>query len=497
MKNLVIAVAVIILALAAWLFLGGSESSNYNVTYTAPSAEIISEKGTLFLYTVKGESNGGAALNLSFTKDAEYSLLNVAVDFDGDDAYSEDEWVVQNQVRLVEGGAGDLSPVDLPDGFVVGGELSAIAVFSNNDLSNGWLSGGDIERAQVMLAVSEYELNDILGLDVPGNGPGVYRGYADGFSANTPIAYASSHLPTVNVDSSLNIGDIRQGNMECAPTSITNNLQALTAQNGTRGDLPSAEQMIEQLKTDLKFGDEGKAGVLDKNYIEGKNAFMRRYNLPIITTEISNPSVEDIAEAIRSGAVVEMDLGFIDAANGNSTFGSHVVTLTGVSSDGSSATLRGRDSATPDGNESWQFFPSTDGQPTTQLHYPLWRSATVVSKIYIQRYVTIDEAVTAGVLPQGTVGSTYPVEMLVIDTNYYPKDQFVIGNNPKDACGAPHYHKHSTAFGLVTKVLPNIASKGDPAPNKCGFGKVSDVPVETVRLTWEQQQALAAALITP
>ena len=496
MRNILIAVVVIVLAIAAWFFFGNSGSENGTVTYTAPGVETIAENGTLFMYTVKGESNSGAALSLGFTKDAEYSLLNAAIDFNGDGAYSEDEWVVQNQVRFVENG-NDLSAVDLPDGFSGNSELSSIAAFSSSDLSSEWLSSEEIEHAHVVLTPTPYELNDILGLDVPGNGPGVYRGFADGFSAQAPIAYASSHLPIVNVDSSLNIGDLPQGNMECAPTSITNNLQALTTHQGNRDDLPDAQTMIDQLKTDLKFGDEGKAGVLDKNYIEGKNAFMRRYNLPIITTEISRPSVQQIADAISSGAVVEMDLAFIDASAGNSTFGSHVVTLTGISSDGSSATIRGRDSATPEGNESWSFFPRTEERPNTQLHYPMWRSATIVNKIYIQRYVSIDEAITAGVLPAGAVGSTFPVEMLVIDGNYYPKDQFSIGNSPEDACGAPHYHKQTTAFGLQTKTGTAIAQKGDPAPRKCGFGKVADVPVETVRITWDQQQALAAALINP
>jgi hypothetical protein len=132
------------------------------------------------------------------------------------------------------------------------------------------------------------------------------------------------------------------------------------------------------------------------------------------------------------------------------------------------------------------------------MHYPLWKKgATAINKMYVQRYVTVDEAITAGVLPAGAVGSTYPVEMLVIGGSYYPKAQFAIGNNPQDVCGAPHYHKHTTAYGLRAKTGADIAQMNDPNPNSCGFGKVSDVPVETVPLSWEQQQALAGALTTP
>lgn len=374
-------VLVIIIVIIYGLFSG--KLSEEKLIYTAPGVDTIAKTGTLYVYTVAGEPNGGGTLNLSFTRNSDYSLLNVVLDLNNNGQYESDEWVVQNEIRLIASGAKDNSTITLPTDFVLTGSITAQVVFLANEADENWWQTA--ESQEVSVDVSTFELNDILGLDVAGNGPGVYRGFTDGFGGQIPIVYAGS-LPVVNVDSELAIGDIRQSNMECAPTSITNNVQALAEKNGRRSDLPNAETMIEQLKEDLKFGDEGIAGVLDKNYLAGKDAFMQRYNLPIVTTEISNPSIEDIAQAIEGGAVVEMDLAFIDAAAGNNHVASHVVTLTGVSSDGNRATLRGRDSATPEGNESWQFFPKQAGQPTTQMHYPLWRSATVVNKIYIQTW---------------------------------------------------------------------------------------------------------------
>ncbi|PIR69356.1 MAG: hypothetical protein COU47_03230 [Candidatus Niyogibacteria bacterium CG10_big_fil_rev_8_21_14_0_10_46_36] len=490
MKKILIIAVIIVGAAGLFFWKGPSPKAGY----TALAPDTIGGEGVLYTYTIKGESNGGGALSLSFTDDGNYSLINIALDLNDSGAYEDDEWVAENQISYVQRGTDNNFAVDLPEGELPS-TITGIAAFSAEPMTEGWWDGENTRT--ITITTESFELNDILGLDVPGNGPGVYRGYADGFSARMPVAYAQT-FPTVNVDSQLNIGDLRQSNMECAPTSITNNLTGLAGANG-RNDLPSAETMVDQLKSDLKFGDEGVAGVLDKNYIAGKNAFMRRYNLPIVTTEISNPSIEDIANAIQSGAVVEMDLAFIEVTpQGNNHVASHVVTLTGVSSNGSSATLRGRDSATPTGNESWQFFPKRAGQPSSQMHYPMWRKgATVINKIYIQRYVSVDDAVAAGVLPQGVVGSTYPVDMLVIGGKYYPKDQFTVGNNPEDACGAPHYHKHTTAYGLQSKTSIAIVQANDPNPNSCGFGKVSDVPTETVRLTWEQQQAIAGALLTP
>ncbi len=64
-------------------------------------------------------------------------------------------------------------------------------------------------------------------------------------------------------------------------------------------------------------------------------------------------------------------------------------------------------------------------------------------------------------------------ETLVLDSLYFPKSQFHISNNPQDNCGAAHYHAD-----LATSVCGE--TKTDPAPESCGFGKVSEVPVKVL-----------------
>lgn len=471
-----------------------------------PNADIILPEGTLYAYAIRGESTGAAGINLSFLEDGGYPVLNLAIDINGDGSIAsyetengtQDEWVLQNTPAYILGDLDTSYTVDFFDTDALGNEsLNAFAIFSSDALEAGWHDDEGVR--DITLSVTAYELNEILGLDVPGNGPDIYRGGAShGFYRIAHAQGNNSSIPDLDIDLDYNIGDLPQQSMECAPTSITNNMLGLAEANGRRSDLPSADTLVRQLKEDLKFGDEGRAGVLDKNYIAGKNAFMNRYNFPIITTEISNPSFEDIADALGDGAVIEMDLAFFER-NAQGRFvhsASHVVTLTGISSDGGEFELRGRDSATPDGGESWRFFPKQEGRPQSQIAYPKNRTgATIINKIYVQRWVTVDEAISAGVLPAGAVGSTYPVEMLVIDGNYYPKQQFRVAG--PDRCKEDHYHKDTEAAGLRDKTSTNLAFKSDPARDGCGFGAVSKVPVETVRLTWEQQQALAGALTTP
>lgn len=469
-----------------------------------PENTIISESGTLYAYAINGEFINGAGIVLDFSEDGGYPILNLAMDLNSDDIFSEDEWKLQNVSAYVKGDIASQYEIELPELADLDSPfVKTIATFSESDLEATWLEG---EVRNVTLNIEQEDLTEILGVNEPGYVPGLYRGFGTLKSLGASIAYAQGDFtaPDLDLDLDYNIGDLPQGNMECGPTSITNNLRGLAQANGRASDLPNAQTMIDQLKEDLKFGDEGKAGVLDKNYIAGKNAFMQRYNLPIVTTEITNPGYDDIREALENGSVIEMDLAFFQRGEGGGLeqVGSHLVPVTGVSSDGGDFTLRGRDSATnapgAPSIESWTFVPKGGRVRQSQLVYPKnMGGATIINKIYVQTWVSVDDAISAGVLPAGSVGSTLPVEMLVIDGNYYPKDQFRVGNSPQDRCGAPHYHKDTEAVGLRDKTNTNLAFKEDPARDSCGFGKVSEVSVETVRINWAQQQSLAAGLTTP
>ena len=81
--------------------------------------------------------------------------------------------------------------------------------------------------------------------------------------------------------------------------------------------------------------------------------------------------------------------------------------------------------------------------------------------------------------------------MLVINGNYFPKSFCRVAN--PDNCNAPHYHAVNAddmAYGLKSKTSLEIVSLKDPNRNSCGFGKVSEVPVEKITITFEQSQAL-------
>ncbi len=68
-------------------------------------------------------------------------------------------------------------------------------------------------------------------------------------------------------------------------------------------------------------------------------------------------------------------------------------------------------------------------------------------------------------------------ETLFIDSQYFPKNQFRISNSQQDNCGAAHYHA-DIAVSVCSE------TKSDPAPEYCGYGKVSEVSVK--KLTEEE-----------
>jgi hypothetical protein len=53
-----------------------------------------------------------------------------------------------------------------------------------------------------------------------------------------------------------------------------------------------------------------------------------------------------------------------------------------------------------------------------------------------------------------------------------------------------------TAYGLKDKNSSETVSLKDPNKNSCGFGKVSEVPVEKITITFEQSQELIKYLPT-
>lgn len=494
------------------------------------SESLIGDDIILFAYTVNDTPNGGASMSVPFNYSDESRFINIALDLNGDssiaaydiDGVQQQEWVVQNGRPRIFSDTRNLMHFNLSDVSALNKtELSVFIAVGADRITSAW-DGSEPDSNSYFSGsarVESYELADILGLNVPGGGPDVYRGSAVSawLTSFLPLARAQTQNPDIDVYSDLEIPDLPQESMECAPTSAANNLIGLAASHGQRDNLPqNPRDIIDELKNDMNF-DNGVVGA--DTFKNGKDAFVARYNLPIETTIIENPKMDDFVTAIVNDCAIEMDLAFIDVNQGNKHVASHVVSVTGAYRDGADEGLSGVDSATPDGIEEWTF--SGAGR-YTQISYPTWSGATIVTRIFVQCWLddtsntsvigtdTQSETTTTGSVQNdgsqttesstidtiGTTGTTQQgtaIEMLLIGSAYYPKQQFSTAG--PDNCEADHYHADETVYGFVSKTSTQIVSITDQNPRECGFGEVNGVPTETVTISYEQSVELIKYLV--
>lgn len=449
------------------------------------NTQVLGNDVVLHVYTIDDVATGGGTLSIPFVNESDEGLfINALLDVNGDGEFQTDtEWVVQNQVAHPYKDYRNNFIVDLTNFDDALGDRKTLIVVSKEDVHSEW-DGSVRDNDEAFLGtarLSYFDSSEILGINVPGARQELKRGPAPVFNF-TPLAHADD--ASSGVFRGPPIPDLPQGPMECMPVSTTNNLISLAQEHGRGDDLPQdPREMIEELKTDMKY-HEGSLGVLLQDMVSGKDAFVERYNLPIKSSKIDNPTTEQLTDAIARGCVVELSMGFIRSKSGKPNTG-HVVSLVGVGGGGNSVQVH--DPATPGGGaDTYELpFKAKAGDKEFQgINYPMWDGISIIDAAVVQCWVGVEEA-TTGVQIDGE--DTSRVEMLVIDGSYYPKKQFRAAD--PDACKATHWHV-PTAYGLKTKTSKEVVSKDDPKPNECGFGKVGEVKEEFVDITFEQSTEL-------
>ena len=175
--------------------------------------------------------------------------------------------------------------------------------------------------------------------------------------------------------------DLSGGSNECSPTSVANNMISLTTEHGRRGDLPSdPRDIIDELKEDMSWDE---SGIDDRNFLPGKSAFIQRYDLPITTTIIERPSMEDLRNAIENGCAVEITLTGIRGPADNPNY-QHSLTIDGIAKEGNEAAIFVSDPATPSGSDMHMISLSGGATPYILVDYPNWSGISLISKIHIQ-----------------------------------------------------------------------------------------------------------------
>lgn len=440
---------------------------------------LLDENLKLYLYTLNGESSGQASVTVPFMRASEDDyVVNVGVDTNQDGQMSDDEWQVNDaRVHLAQNLKSNFWIIDEAKKLAVNGDvLVRIHVKKSN-------STDTIDHLEKKVKIESFEVGEVFGFDVAGASEDIKRGV--GFPSGVITV---AHAEGGEVFRGGTTPDLAQNSMECAAVSAANNLMSLAGENDKLGDLPEfTGDLIEELKTDMKFNN----GITLSNMVTGKNTFAQRHGLPISTELKLAPTKEDILAALNSGAAVELSFSFVRSASGRKNTG-HVVTLVGASQ----SELFVHDSGTPEGMDTLRMFGTVQTPKNTFINvpYPLWDGVAYIDGIVIQNWTEPKHA-EGSYTDDGEQASE--VEMLVIDGHYFPKSFFRVAS--ADNCNSSHYHavnSDDTVYGLKDKNSSEIVSLRDPNRNSCGFGKVSEVPVEKITISFEQSQELIKDLPT-
>jgi hypothetical protein len=473
MKKLLIVVGVVLAGFLVYWFMGSSTG-----------AEILSDSATIRTYRIDNGFTDYAFAEISFQKNVSGErYVNIFVDINKDNVLREDEWIVQNEKAMI---AKDYAnrfsftrPAGLEEGqYILSAGLTTEKITTQDDIR-------DEDRKKFDATVEVTQIEEQFGLNVPGASPDLKRGA--GLVDLVQTAQAQDYDSGI----SGNIPDIAGGPMDCFPIATTNNLINMTQQHGRRGDLPADPQaIITELKQDMQFN----AGVVNRNFLTGKNAFVTRYNLPITTTEIRRPSKSDIEDAFTGGDAVEISTTMLRSRSGKPDTG-HVLTGIGASQDGDELGIAVHDPATPVGADTFLVGQTGGATPFLMINYPLWDGIVIIDAIYIQTWnqqangsqtgtnvapAESSAATTGTEIKKGTNLELFKdgkaIEVIEYDDTYIPVSELRIGDaHPPHAtgpgCPAKHWHADMPATAINDVAYP------DPLAGGCGFGTLDERPV--------------------
>lgn len=426
-------------------------------------------------YTLNGAPMGSVLIAVPFAGTTDDDVrVQVAVDWNADDTVQESEWAVRNVTPLIRKNGINRFAMPMPQGSSIAGPLPVVVALTDGAVS-AW-ADDTRESMTVSVPVTAHDLLSVWDIAAPGSSQELKRGIF--------VEAAHAQQEEVDVQREGDVGDISGGPMDCFPIAATNNIISLAEERGQRDKLPkNPADMVNELKQDMQFDN----GVLTRNFVSGKQAFLARYGLPIVTEVIAKPTFQQIADALAEGGAVELSMAHVRSASGNADAG-HVVTVVGAAAADGQMGVFAHDPATPEGAD---FLPlSAPPPPNTfwRMDYPLWDGVTVIDFLYVQKWV--DEGTTGGATGVSMPEETVEIDVLLIGGKHYPFQQFRVAG--PDRCESDHYHSdQSSVFAM------DLTTIRDERRDGCGFGAVADVPRETVTMDQTEWDRIRASMDLP
>ena len=291
-------------------------------------AGAISEGVTLAAITANGQPTQLAHLTVPLRQNLDGQVwINVAVDLNGDGVWADypladgsvqPEWVVQNMPVFVKAGQSQNFYIDFNDaGALARSKLPLRAIITSAPVDSLPATGWD--AAMATLATRAIQINAI--------------GVEARIYTPNPFGTVGGGQTVLRED----VPDRKQpeNTNECVPTATANSLRWLAARDPAGfKDLPSDDDTIKELKTDLSFSED-KKGVDPKDILAGKQKFIDRHKLPIDSHQIGavdDPLVFDkIMAELQKGQDVEIVIKWttVNGQNQDET-NRHMVTVVGA-----------------------------------------------------------------------------------------------------------------------------------------------------------------------
>lgn len=353
MKNLTIAGVVILLLLI------GNFIFNKDDEPKVEKGRLVDESITITTYTSNEELHNSALVSIPFLEVMPNAKVNVALDVAG------------ASVKVVSG-----TPTSARKNWSSGFYFETIEGLEGVRTGTITVDG---KPHSVSVVHKKQNLEDLIDTSSVDNPEEAMLGIAR-------IAHAQEVREVVYDD----VTDINQKPSECGPTSAANSLIDLVKRNEgeTLGD-PAA--LIEELKGLMKWNL--KNGVLPDNFVDGKNAWAEKHDLPIVTTKVGDSNgettIEKLMEAMDAGAGVELRIKLADANKVQKS--GHMVTVTGYHTDGEQVYLDVSDPFTEDsGTETIEI------RGNRISNYGPWNGYTILSWGFVQTWTAPEEEVSEG-----------------------------------------------------------------------------------------------------
>lgn len=439
--------------------------------------DLIGEKVQVVVFTQDNNLTGKAMLVVPFLRGSSERLyINAVADLNRDGHFApfelngamQSEWIAKNMLARSARDWNNNFYFALLPGLDFTSDKTVRLVLSGQPVSNDSWSGEvpvrglSVEKKIVFTRTPLPELVNLSTVTKPEESmKGAQLAFAQAETEGVPDTFRSD------------VPDIAQRPDECAPTSAANSLIRLAGDHEKIDAIPrDPYELVDQLKKEMKWTSAN--GVLVDDFVAGKDAVAAQLGLKIRTTKVGQPgggsTINDIDQALQRGGAAEMRLRFTNPAGANA--GGHLVTVTGVYSEGRRDFVNIHDPLSGSGTDTYEVLP--DG---SLKDYPYNTGGAFVSFGYVQIW---DESMTLtppAAAPVEPAVKKKTVKVIVVNGHKIPIDQVHIGEGPE--CDNPrktypHYHANKDK---VPRDL-NKVEVPDPNPAGCGYGKVKDVPVE-------------------